>query len=57
MVGTEEAVDEGDDGLIGEFHEGFEDAVEELEGLALVQGAACLVEGPSPGSRGDLSGD
>jgi hypothetical protein len=38
MRSSEEAVDKSDNGFIGEFHEGFEDPVEKLEGIALVQG-------------------
>jgi hypothetical protein len=30
MVGIEEAVDKVNDGLVGEAHEAFEDAVEEV---------------------------
>jgi hypothetical protein len=38
MLGTKKAVDEGDDCPSGEFHEEFEDPIEEQKGIALVQG-------------------
>jgi hypothetical protein len=47
VMGTEEAVDEGDDCPGGKFHEEFEDPVEEGEGVALVQGYTCLWKGIS----------